>query len=129
MKLLFPLLSALALSATGFCADAPKLLQKVNVLPLALDDSYQFRKTLPFLYDPLLRKTDADPMVNFIARQRMDYGSVTAEDQPIVMGTTLRSGGGPNEKRISRCGWNTASKMSAQSFRPRNFTTIMLKAR
>jgi hypothetical protein len=79
MKLLLPLLTALVLSATGLCSDNPKLLEKVNVLPLALDDSFQFRKTLSFLYDPLLRKPTPDPMVNFMW-QRMDYGSVSYED-------------------------------------------------
>jgi hypothetical protein len=80
MKLLLPLLTALALSATALCSDAPKLLDKVNVLPLALDDSFQFRKTQTFLYDQLLRKPTPDPMVNFMW-QRMDYGSVTYEDR------------------------------------------------
>ena len=80
MKLLLPLLTALALSAAGLCSDAPKLLEKVNVLPLALDDSFQFRKTLSFLYDPLVRKPTVDPMVVFMW-QRMDYGSVSTEDR------------------------------------------------
>ena len=80
MKLLLPLLTALTLSATGLCSDAPKLLEKANVLPLSLDDSFQFRKTLSFLYDPLLRKPTPDPMVNF-NWMRMDYGSVSSEDR------------------------------------------------
>jgi len=80
MKLLLPLLTAVILSTTGLCSDAPKLLDKVNVLPLALDDSFQFRKTWSFLYDPLLRKPTPDPMVNFMW-QRMDFGLVSAEDR------------------------------------------------
>jgi hypothetical protein len=79
MKLLLPLLTALVLSATGLCSDSPKLLQKANVLPLDLDDSFQFRKTLSFLYDPILRKPTPDPMVNFMWQQ-MGYGAVTGED-------------------------------------------------
>jgi hypothetical protein len=85
MKLLLPLLSALVLSTTGLCADAPKLLQKVNVLPLALDDSFQFRKTWSFLYDPLLRKPTQSMTVNFMW-MRMDYGSVTAEERRLRYG-------------------------------------------
>ena len=80
MKLLVPLLTALAISATGLCSDAPKLLEKVNVLPLALDDSFQFRKTQSFLYDPLQRKPTPDAMVNFMW-MRMDYGSVNQEER------------------------------------------------
>jgi hypothetical protein len=88
MKLLLPLLTSLVLSSAGLCADAPKLLEKANVLPLALDDSFEFRKTLSFLYDPLLRKATPDPMVNFMW-QRMDYGSVTNEERRLRYGHYL----------------------------------------
>jgi hypothetical protein len=88
MKLLIPLLTALVLSATGLCSDPPKLLEKASVLPLALDDSFQFRKTLSFLYDPILRKPTPDPMVNFMW-QRMSYGAVTGEDNRRRMGHYL----------------------------------------
>jgi len=85
MKPLFPILAVLALSASGLCADSkapakPTLLEKAIVLPLALDDSFQFRKTLSFLYDPILRKPTPDIMVNYMW-SRMDYGGVSGEDR------------------------------------------------
>jgi len=47
-----------------------------NVLPLALDDRYQFRKVQELLNDPKYNKPTIDPMVAF-ERQRVNYGAVT----------------------------------------------------
>jgi hypothetical protein len=52
-------------------------LEKANVLPLALDDRYQFRKVQEFLNDPKYIKPTVDPMVVF-ERQRINYGAVTS---------------------------------------------------
>jgi len=38
--------------ATGWCAEPPKQLDKANVLPLALDDHFEFRKEKLFLTIP-----------------------------------------------------------------------------
>ena len=55
-------------------------LEKANVLPLALDDRYQFRKIQEFLNDPLYTKTTLDPMILF-ERQRTLFGAVTTVDR------------------------------------------------
>ena len=52
MKRLIPLLASVALATAGTCGEPPRLLDKANVLPLALDDAFQFRKTKAFLNDP-----------------------------------------------------------------------------
>jgi hypothetical protein len=51
-------------------------LQDANVLPLALDDRYQFRKVEEFLNDPKYFKPTTDAMINF-ERQSLNYGAVT----------------------------------------------------
>jgi hypothetical protein len=73
-------------------ADAPKQLSKVNPLPLALSDDFQFRKTKLFLLSeapPKARKSAlssgqnsgiAEASMNFERTYRM-YGAVTAADQ------------------------------------------------
>ncbi len=71
---------ALLLTATAFCAEAPRLMQNVNVLPLALDDHFQFRKTEIFLNDSQYLKPTSDPMLQF-ERQRVNFKAVTAVDK------------------------------------------------
>ena len=51
-------------------------LQKANVLPLALDDSFSFRKHSVFLNDPKLSKKVTQPMLAFEVA-RINYGAVT----------------------------------------------------
>jgi hypothetical protein len=80
MKRLIPLLAAVALATTSFSGEPPRLLDKANVLPLALDDAFQFRKTKTFLTDPLLQKPTIDPMIAF-ERQRVNFGAVTNLDR------------------------------------------------
>ncbi len=55
-------------------------LENADVLPLALDDRYQFRKIEEFLNDPKYAKPSLDPMVNF-ERQRVNYGAITNTDR------------------------------------------------
>jgi hypothetical protein len=52
---------------------------KPNVLPLALDDRYQFRKTEEFVNDPKYVKPTQDAMVAF-DRQRYYFGAITSLD-------------------------------------------------
>jgi len=71
----------MALAATAaFCADPSRQLDKANVLPLALDDHFQFRKTELFLNDPSTFKLTQDPMILF-ERTRMNFGAVTQVDK------------------------------------------------
>ena len=85
------LLAAVATS-NALAADAPKVLAKVDPLPLALSDDFQFRKTKLFLLSetpPKARKSAlsaaqnagiAEVSVNFERTYRM-YGAITAADQ------------------------------------------------
>jgi hypothetical protein len=76
------MLASLALAATGFCKERPKpqQLDKANVLPLALDDAFQFRKTKIFLNEPELAKPTAEEMISF-ERQRVNFGAVSQLDR------------------------------------------------
>ena len=61
--------------------EAPRhAIEKADVLPLALDDRYQFRKIQEFLNDPKYEKATADAMVSN-ERQRVSYGAVTSVDR------------------------------------------------
>jgi len=60
-------------------------LEKADVLPLALDDRYQFRKVQEFLNEPKYAKPTVDPMVLF-ERERVNYGAVTSLDRLEVRG-------------------------------------------
>src|SRR5689334_5344569 len=81
MKRFFLQLLALVLAATGFCAEPPaQQLPKANVLPLALDDAFQFRKTKIFYNDPQYWKPTQDQMITF-ERQRINFGAVTQYDR------------------------------------------------
>jgi hypothetical protein len=86
------LLAAVAAGNT-LAADAPKLLSKVNPLPLALSDDFQFRKTKLFLLSEAPLKTRkksilssaqnsgiAEASMNFERTYRM-YGAITGADQ------------------------------------------------
>jgi len=75
------LLSMATANATSPTVGVPgtpaRRLQTANVLPLALDDRYQFRKVQEFLNDPRDFKPTTDQMVAF-ERQRVVYGAVTS---------------------------------------------------
>jgi hypothetical protein len=55
-------------------------LENANVLPLALDDRYQFRKVVELLNDPRFAKPTLDPMVSF-ERQRVNFGAINNVDR------------------------------------------------
>ena len=74
-----------ALAVNGFCAEPARLLDKANVLPLALDDHFQFRKTIMFLNDPKAFKPTTNEMINF-ERQRVNFKAVTATDRQQRLG-------------------------------------------
>lgn len=80
MKRLLLFLGVALMASTGMCAEPPRQLEKANVLPLALDDHFQFRKTKLFLNDPKFFKPAQDPMLMF-ERQRLNYGAVTEVDK------------------------------------------------
>ena len=66
--------------ASGLCAEPARLLDKAKVLPLALNDDFQFRKVIMFLNDPKKFKITNNAMINF-ERERMNYKALTAIDR------------------------------------------------
>lgn len=80
MNRLFLLLLALAWTAGSPAAERPRQLDKARVLPLALDDSFQFRKTKILLNDRELDKPTLDPMIAF-EKQRINFGAVSSYDR------------------------------------------------
>jgi len=67
-------------SATTGVPETPQTrLEKADVLPLALDDRYQFRKVEQFVNEPKFFKPTADALVAY-ERQRVNYGAVTSLD-------------------------------------------------
>lgn len=92
MKFATILFLAAVAAGNALAADTPKLLPKVNPLPLALSDDFQFRKTKLFLLTetpPKTRKSIlssgqslgiAEASMNFERTYRM-YGAITAADQ------------------------------------------------
>ncbi len=67
-------------TAAAVQAEPPRHLDTANVLPLALDDAFSFRKTQLFLNDPATFKPTVSPMIAF-ERQRLTLGAVTAIDE------------------------------------------------
>ena len=55
-------------------------LDKAKVLPLALDDAFEFRKVKTLLNDREMEKATLDPMIAF-ERQRINFGAVTEYDR------------------------------------------------
>lgn len=80
MNRLFPSLAMLLLAAASLHAEPARLLEKANVLPLALDDSFAFRKTKSFLNDPKFAKSSVNDMISF-ERQRINFGAVNLHDR------------------------------------------------
>lgn len=84
MKCSILALATLALAASlGLAAEPPRKLDKAKVLPLAIDDAFQFRKTKTYLYeprDPRLNQPTQAAMSSF-ERQRMVFGAVTQVDR------------------------------------------------
>ncbi len=78
-RLLFTLL-ALASAAASPAAERPRQLDKAKVLPLALDDAFEFRKTKTLHHDRDTEKPTLDPMVMF-ERQRLNFGAVSDFDR------------------------------------------------
>lgn len=58
---------------------AVRQLSKANVLPLALNDNFQFRKELLALNDPLFQKKTVNQMILF-ERQRVNFKAITYQD-------------------------------------------------
>ncbi len=122
MKQFFIHLGMAMVVATGWCSEPPRQLDKANVLPLALDDHFEFRKVKIFLNDPKTFTLTQDPMILF-ERQRINYGAVDNLDKARGLEITSRSSGVPTGKLTSPCGWNTGRKTWARTSRQRRSLT------
>ncbi len=80
MKRLLLQFGSLALAAASLSAAPARLLEKADVLPLALDDAFQFRKTKLFHNDPQFFKSSVDRMISF-ERQRVNFGAISNYDR------------------------------------------------
>ena len=60
-------------------APTPRLLEKANVLPLALDGAFSFQKQTILLHDPVFRRAGRLDMMEF-ERGRVSYKAVTGEE-------------------------------------------------
>ena len=85
MKRLLLLLAPLCFAVASFAVEHPRALDKASVLPLALDDAFQFRKTISFLNDPELQKPSFDAMINF-ERTRINYGAINGYERRLRYG-------------------------------------------
>lgn len=84
MKCFLVQLAVLAFAATGWSASPPpvRLLEKARVLPLALDDAVQFRKTKIHFNDPtVVRPVPTQEAMIAFERQRVNFGAVTSNDR------------------------------------------------
>ncbi len=77
--LLAALVNGRAAEAAPALAPTPRHLLKANVLPLALDDTFQFRKEQLFLNDPKVIKPTRDQTLTF-ERQRLNFKAITGEE-------------------------------------------------
>ncbi len=62
-----------------------RLLEKADALPLALDDTFEFRKQKLFLNDRKLEKPTGDKMIVF-ERMRINHGAVSREERQLREG-------------------------------------------
>ena len=110
------MLAPLCLAVASFAAEPrPRALDKATVLPLALDDAYQFRKTITFLNDPEVVKPAADAMINF-ERAYINYGAINSFErrQRTRHCSVHPVPGGPRARRRARqaSGLETAPRLS-----------------
>ena len=84
MTRLYLIVSLLLAALAGGCVgpipcSQPRLLHKANVLPLALDPAFSFRKTKLFFHDRKQEKQSTNDMINF-ERERLNYGAVAVTE-------------------------------------------------
>jgi hypothetical protein len=89
MKRYLMLLASFAVVSAGLAkdwsleitaADKSHSLDKANVLPLALDDSFQFRKSIIEFNDPSLNKPTFDQIINN-ERARLNWGALNGYER------------------------------------------------
>jgi len=78
MKRCVFLLALLAATFSGHAAEKPRPVEKANVLPLALDDAFQFRKTELFFNDAEAHPQSTDNEMILFERQRVNFGAINS---------------------------------------------------
>ncbi len=71
---------AASTARTHAAEPEPRRLVKANVLPLALEDGFQFRKQQLLLHDPSVVAKTRDKMISF-EHERIEFGAVTEEER------------------------------------------------
>ena len=83
--LVLTLLGLFAVSTAGICSEPARPLEKANVLPLALDDHFQFRKFKTLRVDPLLEKktktTKTPDLAIEFEKKSAYFKAVTSKDK------------------------------------------------
>lgn len=80
--LIFSILTALFLASCATRKEAPVKLERANVLPLELNDRFQFRKIKLMFFDPDQAGevvTRSEPLA--FERRRMEWGAITQWDR------------------------------------------------
>lgn len=85
MKILSSTLAALMAAGTLLAAPEVRQLDKADVLPLALEDRFEFRKVKIQKHDPELELSTPSEMMRF-ERRRLDFGAITALDRKMRYG-------------------------------------------
>lgn len=80
------LLAALLLCSCVTPSPPAMEIPEAKVLPLSIDEDFQFRKTRRFINQPEIFETTRNPLVNF-ERSRVNYGAFTLEEQKQREGT------------------------------------------
>jgi limonene-1,2-epoxide hydrolase len=70
----------ICVAASMIGAVPARRLVKADVLPLAIEDGFEFRKTELYLNEPLFYRGGSNPVANF-QRQRVNFKAVTASDR------------------------------------------------
>lgn len=79
------LLACVFLAACATPYKPPIYLERANVLPLELDDRFEFRKQMLFFNDPRTYATTTSESMRFF-RMRMNYGATTPRDYDEITG-------------------------------------------
>lgn len=81
IRLLAAILAVAKLAACTASTEPPRQfpIAHADVLPLDLNEAFEFRKVTKFLNDPRYHRLTENPMLNF-ERQRVNLGAVTSRD-------------------------------------------------
>lgn len=80
------LLAALLLCSCVTPSPPAVEIPEAKVLPLSLDEDFQFRKNRRFINQPEIFQNTRNPLINF-ERSRVNYGALTLEEQRQREGT------------------------------------------